>query len=165
MGVYPSGDTAGRSLHDHACHAVSLGRGKLLPWTEQDRHYFDNTGGLCDQYHIRAWEINHDSMIGSAHEEDLNFKLPWDSIDIQHISSSGPDYTEYDIFTYGGLYHSLKGFDSAEDEVAGGFSGSCWSTAQDSHYLGNQYTRKTVKNDIVENTAYNDGYATVISCS
>ncbi len=29
MGVCPSGDTAGRGLHDHACHAVSWGRGKL----------------------------------------------------------------------------------------------------------------------------------------
>ncbi len=131
----------------------------------QDEHYIDYLGGICNQYHIRAWEISNSSMIGSAHKEVTNIKFPWDSIDIQHIYSSGPNYTEYDIDTILGLYHSLSGFDSAEDEAAGEFSGSCWSTAQDSHHLGNQYPRNTIKNDTVENTAHNDGYATVISCS
>ena len=112
-----------------------------------------------------GWEINNNSVIGSAHEEDMNYKYPWDQIDIQHISTSGPNYTEYDVGTKGGLYHSLQGFDSGEDEAAGEFTGGCWSSSKDSHYMGNSYTRNTIKNDVTENSAYNDGYATVINCS
>ncbi len=134
-------------------------------WKKQDKHYVDNFGSICHQYHVRAWQINADSVIGSAHKEHDGYKLPRERIDILHISSSGPNVLERNAVGYGIVYHSLSGFDTAEDEAAGEFTGSCWSVAKDSVYLGNQYTRKTFKNNILENTARNDGYATVIRCS
>ncbi len=135
-------------------------------WTKQDKHYIDQFGPLpCFQYHIRAWEIDGNSMIGSAHKEDAGIKLPFERIDLRHTYRSGPSHTERDISTMLGGYHSLTGFDVAEDEAAGEFAGGCWSVAKDSHYLGNQYTRETIRNGGVENTASNNGYATVIRCS
>ncbi len=89
----------------------------------------------------------------------MNYKSYWDRIDIQHISTSGPNYTEYNIGTFGGLYHSLQGFDSGEDEATGEFTGGCWSSSKDSHNMGNSYTRNTIKKGVTENSAYNDGYA------
>jgi len=134
-------------------------------WTSQHEHYTDNLWGLCNQYHIRAWEINNDSMIGSAHEEVLRFKH-WDErVDTRHISDSGPNYLEFNTAPFIVVYHSLTGFDSAEDEAAGEFTGGCWDVEANSHNLGNQYTRKTLKEGTVQDTAHNNGYATVISCS
>lgn len=134
-------------------------------WTKQTKHFIDNTGGTCNQYHVRAWAINNDLVIGSAHKEVLGYKAPWEQVDIQHISTSGPNYWEYNIGTAGGYYHILTGFDTSEDEAAGEFSGSCWSVSKDSHWMNNVYTRNTYKDSTLEGSAYNDGYATAISCS
>ncbi len=135
-------------------------------WTKQDEHYIDQNGFFpCDQFHVRAWEINYNSVIGSAHEEDPKSSIWTDIIDIEHISTSGPNYTEYDTLPNGGFYHGLVGFDSSEDEATGEFTGGCWSSSKDSHSMGNEYTRKYIRNGNLESTAYNDGYATVINCS
>ena len=135
-------------------------------WTAQDRHHIDNKSGVCNQFHLCVWEINSNLVIGSAHEENLRFKDPSDQLDIQHISASGPNYTEYNYPAFAFIaYHSLEGFDSAEDEAADEFTGGCWSSSKDSHDMGNMYTRKMIKNGVIEDIAYNDGYATVINCS
>lgn len=135
-------------------------------WMRQTEHFIDSIfGPTCDQYHVRAWAVSDDRVLGSGHEEYLGYKAPWERLDIQHVSATGPNYTEYDAGTYGGFYHLLKGFESAEEEAAEEFSGSCWTTSEDFHWLNNEYTRKTFKNDILEGTAYNDGYATVMNCS
>lgn len=157
---------ASRGWNDSCGYATDLWINISGVWTKQTAHFFDNIGGgFCDQYHIRAWAVDDDLVIGSAHEEYLEYKWPWEQVDIQHISTTGPNFTEYDIGTVGGYYHLLKGFDSAEDEAAEEFSESCWNNSKDYHWMNNEYTRKTFKNNAVQGSAYNDGYATVINCT
>jgi len=135
-------------------------------WTKQDEHFRDRIGFIpCNQFHVRAWEINSDLVVGSAHKETTKTVFWYNVVDIEHLSATGPSVWELDILPWGGAYHSLNGFDSAEDEAAGEFSGTCWSTSKDSHYMNNIYTRQYYKNNVLDDSAYNDGYATEILCS
>ncbi len=117
----------------------------------------------CDQYHIRAWTFNDDLVLGAAHDEDFEI-IGAQLVDYHHMSNTGPDRWDRDVWEWG-AFHVVKGFETAEDEAAGEFTGSCWRYSRDSMPLNNEYTRYTYVSDVLVGTAYNNGDATVITCS